>query len=201
MSIEKAAEDILHIRTVMDRTVKFGSVSGTAGIISGFVAIASALVAWQWLGVGLFVDPDSFSYTEGKYLLLLGAAVMALSVTTAAVLSVRNAARRKESIWTGTTQRLVYAMAVPLVPGGLFALLLLYAGSLYLALAATLIFYGIAMHSAAAFSHAEFRPLGLLCTASGLAAAAFPAYSLLFWLLGFGLLNIIFGLVINKRQG
>mgnify|MGYP000910304928 CR=1 FL=1 len=200
MSINKIEEDISHIRQVMDRTEKFGSVSGTAGIVAGTSAIVGAGIGCIWLGIDPLLNKYGFSFTDTWSILLLAGVMLTISVLTAVILSIRNAKRTGESAFTATSKRLLYTMTVPLSFGGIFTLSLFSLGLFWLSLAATLLFYGLAMFSAAAFSHSEFRTLGLLCACLGIIAGWFPQYSLICWAAGFGLLNIIFGFIINIKH-
>jgi len=66
--------------------------------------------------------------------------------------------------------------------------------------ATTLIFYGLATFSASKYSIPEIGQLGIKSLLLGLLALIFPAYALLWWLLGFGALHIIYGLYLQLKS-
>ena len=51
--------------------------------------------------------------------------VLLLAVSTAIILSARNANRKGEKVWNATSRRLLVSMAVPLVTGGVLILVFL----------------------------------------------------------------------------
>lgn len=63
----------------------------------------------------------------------------------------------------------------------------------------TLLFYGLGLLSASKFTLDTVQPVGLLFIILGLLAAAFLAYGLLIWVLGFGLVHILYGFIIYIR--
>jgi general stress protein CsbA len=84
---------------------------------------------------------------------------------------------------------------IPLSAGGLFTLALIWRGMIELAGPATLIFYGIALFNAGRYTLNDIRYLGIIEIALGLLAVVFIGYTAIFWAIGFGLLHIIYGLL------
>lgn len=71
-------QDIAEIRSMMERSSKFLSLSGWAGILAGIYALAGAWVASEVLGFqpeGVFYSPPDL---EGILLLALGILILAL---------------------------------------------------------------------------------------------------------------------------
>ncbi len=64
---------------------------------------------------------------------------------------------------------------------------------------ATLIFYGLALVNASKYTLTDIRNLGLFEIFLGLVSAVFTGYGLLFWALGFGVLHIIYGIVMYYK--
>jgi uncharacterized membrane protein HdeD (DUF308 family) len=62
-----------------------------------------------------------------------------------------------------------------------------------------LIFYGLSLAAASVFTFREVRVLGILEIILGLLALAFPGYGVVFWALGFGVLHIVYGLIVHKK--
>jgi hypothetical protein len=84
-------------------------------------------------------------------------------------------------------------MAVPLIAGGIFILILIHHSYYGMIVPTMLIFYGLSLVSASNFTFTDVKYLGLLEIAMGLIAACLPGYGLLFWAIGFGVLHIIYG--------
>jgi len=63
----------------------------------------------------------------------------------------------------------------------------------------TLIFYGLALVNGSKYTLPELRNLGIIQIVLGLLAFQFITYGLLFWALGFGVIQIIYGLAIQKK--
>ena len=89
-------------------------------------------------------------------------------------------------------------LAIPLVSGGIFILIMLYTGHFGLAAPASLIFYGLALINGSLNTYDEVRYLGVSEIILGL-IAAFPGYGLIFWALGFGVLHIIYGGIMYNK--
>ncbi len=102
-------------------------------------------------------------------------------------------------VWDTTSKRLTINLAVPLVAGGLFILILLSNGHYGVAAPACLVFYGLALMNASQNLFDEVRYLGYLEIVLGLIAAIIPGFGLFFWAMGFGVLHIIYGAVMFKR--
>jgi len=82
------------------------------------------------------------------------------------------------------------------VAGGAFSLAILMRGEVEFVAATTLIFYGVALVNASKFMFSEIHWLGICEIVLGLLAAVFLHKGIWFWLAGFGVLHIIFGIII-----
>ncbi|WP_192820580.1 hypothetical protein [Rufibacter sp. LB8] len=196
--------DIAEIRTMMERSSKFLSLSGWAGIMAGVYALAGAYVAYKMMGF------TPFDLLQGKaqpgnnptdFLQVVGVAVaiLVLAIGSAVILSYRKAQKRGEKIWNATAKRVLITMAVPLVVGGLLALIFISKGLIAFVAPVTLLFYGLALFNASRFTYEEVRSLGLIQILLGLVSAYFVGYGLLFWALGFGFVHIFYGISIHYR--
>jgi VIT1/CCC1 family predicted Fe2+/Mn2+ transporter len=124
---------------------------------------------------------------------------LALSLAAGIFFAWRNARKNALPIWDNTALRLLINLGIPLAVGGIFCLILFYHGYTGLAAPATLIFYGLALINASKYSINEIRSLGLLQVVAGLLAAFFIDYGLLFWAFGFGLLHVVYGILIYVK--
>ena len=200
--------DIQAIRDIMERSSKFLSLSGLAGIFAGICALTGALAAWIFIfgpvqvsfGEYILQKNSPASDRTGLYLALAAMAVLISAMTGAVYFSQRKARRSSQKFWTNTTRRLLIHLLIPLVTGGLLILILAYRGNPELIIPAMLIFYGLALVNAGKFTFGEIHYLGLTQIALGLLAALFVKQGLLLWTVGFGLMHIIYGSVMYYRH-
>lgn len=196
-------EDLAHVRQLMERSVKFISLSGLSGILAGAYALAGSVVAYYMLApteypIGYDGIQQASQSSIGE-LMAIAASVFAASVLTGLLLSQRKAKKLGASIWNETSKRLAMNLAIPLVTGGLFILIMLYNGYYGIVAPACLLFYGLALVNASPNLYDEFRYLGYLEILLGLTCACFPGYGLFFWAGGFGFLHIIYGTLVHRR--
>ena len=191
-------QDITEIRSMMERSSKFLSLSGLAGVMASIYALAGAWTAYHFMEF----NPNEIIYGSlwsGSVpkLILLGLVVLVLAVGTAVILSKRKAQKRGEQIWNATSRRLLTSMAVPLLAGGALVLMLIAKGLIGLATPVTLLFYGLAIYNASTFTYSEMKFMGLIQIVLGLIGAWFIGYGLLLWAIGFGVVHIAYGLYMH----
>lgn len=195
--------ELSEIRSMMERSSKFLSLSGWAGIMAGIYALLAAYIAHTALGFRPgHTGNSNTAMTAGLLtnLVLLATVLLMLSIGTAVWLSYRRAARRSEKIWNPTSRRMLQHLCLPLFTGGLIILIQMAQGEYAYMLPFTLIFYGLSLFSAGYFTFAEIRYLGLCQVLLGLLAMLITPYSLLVWAAGFGLLHIAYGIYIHIRH-
>ncbi len=193
-------QDIAEIRSMMERSSKFLSLSGWAGIMAGIYALAGAFVAWRFL----HFSPDgvydaAHSASDQLNVVLLAAVVLVLALGTAVFDSLKKAKKRGEKAWNYTSKRLVNSMLIPLGSGGLLVLILISKGLIGLVAPLTLLFYGLSLYNAGRFTYNEVKVLGLVEIILGLICAWYVEYGLVFWAAGFGLAHIIYGIYMFYR--
>lgn len=196
--------DLVEIRSMMERSSRFLSLSGWAGVLAGIYALAGVYLAYVVLD---FNPEETFRYSspsanftsEFFQIILLSVVILVLAIGTAIFLSYRKGKGKGEKIWNATSKTLLAHMAVPLVSGGILILILISKGLIVFAAPLSLIFYGIALYNASKFTFEVLKYLGLIQIILGLISACYTAYALLFWALGFGLFHIIYGAYMHWR--
>jgi hypothetical protein len=197
-------QDITDIRSMMERSTKFLSLSGWAGIMAGIYALIGAYVAYRVF----YFNPDEIIYaslSESVYsdglanVIALAIGILLLTIGTAAYLSNRKALKRNEKLWNATSKRLLFNMSVPLVAGGLLILILISKGLIGLIAPMTLIFYGLSLYIAGKYTFEDIKILGLVEMVLGLISCYYIGYGLLFWALGFGAGHIIYGIYVHYK--
>lgn len=197
--------DLSEMRSLMERSSKFLSLSGLAGIIAGIYALAGAFITYKFFSfpeqiIYSTMQSESPSSDDLLWVAFLAIIVLILAIATAILLSYRKAYKRHEKFWSPTTIRVLISMSVPLITGGLLILIFISEGLIGLVAPLTLIFYGLALYNAGKFTYTEIKNLGLTEIGLGLISAYFIEYGLLFWALGFGIVNIIYGIYIHYRS-
>ncbi|MDR2824758.1 MAG: hypothetical protein LBB41_06125 [Prevotellaceae bacterium] len=191
--------DLSVIRTMMERSSRFISLNGLAGVFAGLYAIAGAVFAYFLIPVYQEYKDSGDSLFILMYLLADALIVFILAVATAAFFTMRKSRKNGLKIWDSTTRRLIVNFAVPLVAGGAFCLLLLWRGNFGYLAPTTLVFYGLALFCAGNFTFSDIKILGMCEVVLGLLSLAFLGYGLLFWTLGFGVLHITYGIVMYVK--
>ena len=201
--VHEYEKDLASIRDMMERSAKFISLSGLSGVLAGVYALIGAGAAYFVAQYPVSpLDYRQYSLNESDTffkLLFIAGLVLAASMTTGLLLSIRKAKKHGLKFWTSSSQRLFLNLAIPLVSGGIFILIMLFTGHFGLAAPASLIFYGLALIQASSNTFDEIRYLGFSEIILGLISAALPGYGLIFWALGFGVLHIVYGGIMYNK--
>ncbi len=201
------AEDLNVIRKMMEESSRFLTLSGLSGIFAGIYAIAGAAVAYFFImeqGSVRF-DYSSQYMLSGTNrdvlpLLLLDATLIVLfAIGTAWVLSWQKARREGKTFWTKVAQRMMVNLFIPLVAAAALILGMIFTESTILVASSMLIFYGLALINASKYTIGEIKYLGLTELGIGIVSLLFLGYGFFFWVLGFGVMHIIYGFVMWKR--
>lgn len=201
MTVEKQTQlDVLtDIRSLMERSSRFISLSGLSGVAAGTTALVGSALAYYSrqtiLGdiSPLFTRREAMQFLLETYL-VLAIAVLLIAVSLAFFFTWRKARKQGLPVWDATAKRLLLHMLIPLVTGGVFCLALIKFGAFWLIAPAMLIFYGLSLVNAGKYTIGDIQWLGGLEIGLGLIALWFPYNPLLFWTLGFGVFHIVYGL-------
>jgi hypothetical protein len=189
--------ELASIRSLMERSSKFLSLSGLSGVMAGIYALIGAFIGYRIVNEKYNSLSISDSYTDNSLiyhqLILIAALVLLLSVLSGILLSIRQAKKKGENYWNPVSRRLISSMLIPLFTGGLFIIILFLRLEYDLIASACLIFYGLSLISASQYTFSDVKWLGFCQISLGLLAALIPASGFLFWVIGFGLLHIIYG--------
>jgi hypothetical protein len=204
MEHQKYLDDLKDIRDIMQRSSRFLSLSGLSGVAAGVIAIAGVYLAYR----AVYKGQDYLGYRQADLaqgnltlLLIIATGTLILSVGAGIFFTTRKARMDKEPVWDAQTRRLLVNLMIPLTTGGILCLILLMKGYIGLVAPLTLIFYGLALVNGSKYTLTEIRSLGILEIGLGLFAMHFIGYGLIFWAIGFGLLHIIYGIIMHIRYG
>lgn len=185
-------KDISEIKNLMNKSSRFISLSGLSGIMAGIYALIGAAIGY-WL---VTTSGRDYLILDGKIfrLVMLDLFLIAFfSIVTAIYLTTRKAKKNGEKIWDNTSQRLILNFLIPLVAGGLYILIILGQQKHGQTAALMLIFYGLALVNASKYSIGDIRYLGFIEIILGLICAVFPGYGFWLWVIGFGIMHIVYG--------
>lgn len=196
---EEPLEILADIRSLMDKSTRFLSLSGWSGISAGLAALLGAsLVFWKqnqdradWF-VGLDLK-------HGTFLLLVALLVLGFSLLMGSWLTMREAKKQGQPLWGPASRQLLRSLLVPLAAGGIFCAALVVHQQSLLILPATLLFYGVSLLSASKYTLDELRYLGYIQIGLGLLSSFLASYALIFWAFGFGVLHIIYGIYMYQK--
>lgn len=199
-------KNLQEIRSIMERSSRFISLSGLSGVFAGCFALIGAFAVFfyqqdffwgRYYNHGIYLKEELISGVEFSnfltFILLDGTITLVLALSAGVFFTARNAQRKGLPYWDSTGKRMVINLFIPLISGGLFSLALLYHKQIYLIAPVTLIFYGLALINASKYTINDIRYLGICEVVLGLMASVFVGYGLVFWALGFGILHIIYG--------
>lgn len=192
------ARDLSEIRSIMERSSKFLSLSGLAGVSAGLCALAGAGLVL--LESTRMPAPSGQEPSPAMFYLAAAAGVLLSALGLAVFFTTRMARKKGLPVWNSTARQVAASMAVPLAAGGAFCGLLWYHGIVFFIPASMLIFYGLALVATARYTTNEVRLLGIAEVLLGLAATLFLDSWLLLWAAGFGLLHIVYGIVMYLRH-
>lgn len=204
---QEYVETLTEIRSLMEKSSRFLSLSGLSGIFAGIFALIGAGVAFVYLKAPyseyytLAINPDnSLNIDYLTFCLINALSVLVLSLSAGAYFTWRKAKRNGLKFLPKPALRLFWNLMIPLATGGLFCIILGYHGYFALVAPCTLIFYGLALVNGSRYTLNEIRYLGITEIALGLISSFQIGYGLLFWAIGFGVLHIVYGALMWYRH-
>ncbi|GAB4046393.1 hypothetical protein [Spirosoma litoris] len=202
-------QTLTEIRSLMERSSKFLSLSGLSGVSAGVIALIGAFLVSMRLQTSFLTRLTDSGHSTGatqlnyhdqrQFLISVAAGVLVSALLAGTYFTLRKARRHGQRVWNQSSQRLLWAMAVPLATGGIFCLALLFYNLIWLAFPATLIFYGLALYNGSKYTFRDVESLAYCEIILGLLSVFWPGYNLLTWSLGFGVLHIVYGLAMYYK--
>lgn len=190
-------EDISQIRSMMERSSRFISLSGLSGVFAGIYALGGAFMAHQIINneMGTSYQIKFLNLSSGRLeqLVIIALAVLTMALGTGIIFTTRKARKDGLKIWDKTAKLLIINLLIPLITGGLLCLIFLHHGLLGIVAPSTLIFYGLALINASKYTFTDIRYLGFAEIILGLISAYYAGFGLYFWAVGFGILHILYG--------
>ena len=200
---ETHQEDLVHIRSMMERSSRFISLSGLSGVFAGLSALLGGVYVYQLFkvnGIEYFEDNHQlYSTSLITELILTAFVILFFALAFGIFFTVRKSKKLNLPIWTSATKNMLFNLAIPLIAGAVFCFALVYHQMFILVAPSTLIFYGLALLNAEKYTYSDIKYLGFSEVILGSIALFFVGYGLVFWILGFGILHIFYGLLLFKK--
>ncbi|RYE11584.1 MAG: hypothetical protein EOP51_32810 [Sphingobacteriales bacterium] len=197
--------ELSDLRSLMDRSTKFISLSGLSAMMAGIYALAGIALAW-FLIIQSDIELDQYSSVPAEItdklaiqIYIIAVVVLVASVLTAVWLTSKKVAKRGEKVWNAARMEVLGKMLTPLIAGGLLMNVFIFKGDYQYVASVSLVFYGLALVAGSYYTLSLIKYLGYFQIVLGLIAAIFPYYGLFFWIGGFGILHIIYGSILHFK--
>lgn len=196
------------IRSMMEKSTKFISLSGLSGVFAGIFALIGAGVAFYYINNHhnnsdyydyAYLEDGSVNVDFFVFFITDALLVLVFALTSGFYFTYRKAKKKGQSIWNSSSKRLLVHLFLPLFAGGVFSLALLKYELFGLIAPVTMIFYGLALLNASKYTLHDIQYLGVLQIILGLISSFMIGYGLFFWALGFGVLHIVYGLIMYSK--
>ncbi|MFB1004417.1 MAG: hypothetical protein QMC70_09825 [Bacteroidia bacterium] len=195
MSNERHIEDLKEIRSLMEKSTRFLSLSGWSGIMAGVYALIGAYAAHDYANSDVFLANP----THQLPFLVIGLGVMAAALITGAILTYLKAKKNGQTLFDKTALRMVAHIGFPMVVGFFVWLAFAQQGGEHFMAGVLLIFYGLGLINGSKYTLNDIRILGVAHVVLGVLALFFTHYGLYFWAAGFGLGHIVYGVYMWMR--
>ncbi len=208
MDNSKHLNDIKDIKKIMDKATRFSSLSGMSIVLAGLLAVIGAFIIYSdlefFLHEGKLIGYSGLIEGEAgkedlnrkiELLLIVGAVLFLLSFMSFYFSGLKKSKNEKVEFWNSSMKRALRALFIPVIAGGVFSMMLINQGYVGMIAPSTLIFYGLGLINASKYTYGDIEVLGYFELILGLIASFFMGYGLLFWVVGFGICHIVFGLI------
>ncbi|MDR2122376.1 MAG: hypothetical protein LBP34_04540 [Flavobacteriaceae bacterium] len=202
-------ESIQEIKAYMQKSSRFLSLSGWSGIWVGTCGIISGLLVIYFVN-----QSGTYDYTKGRTyrdytdvserlltlkLLITAITTFIIAISGGFFFSMRKAKKEGIPFVNHIFRRMVVNFSIPLITGGFICLALIKYDMIILMAPCTLIFYGLSLLVIARDTLDEVRKLALFEIVLGILALFLLQYSVIFWVIGFGFLHIIYGIIMKNK--
>ncbi|WNJ21175.1 hypothetical protein [Pontibacter sp. G13] len=203
--VKQKLADIQEIRSMMEDQVRFVSLSGLSGVGAGVVALLGASGTYLYLdSIGLFPPPSLGRFVriapeELGVLIGIASLIFVCALVVAFFFSFRKARKMGINFNSKSAHRSGVNLMIPLAVGALVCIRLAQLGLPGLVAPATLIFYGLALVNSSKFTFPEIRYLGICEIILGLVSTWMIGQGFWFWIVGFGFLHILYGIIMYVK--
>ena len=185
---DRAAENLKFIRETMERSTHFTAVPGYGGALMGVTAVVAAYIGAQQI------------YERDWLIVWLTEAFLAFAIGLLAMWQKSKLAR--ESLFSAPARKFAFGFVPPLLAGVVITLGLWRYEHYEIMAPLWMLLYGAAVVTGGAFSVRIIPVMGWVFMALGAVAFALPSnFGNVLMGASFGLVHIVFGLIIARRYG
>jgi hypothetical protein len=185
---DRALDNLAFIRETMERSAAFTAIPGYGGALMGATAIGAAIIAHYQTGI------------RGWLITWLIEAVLAFCIGMLAMW--QKAKNSGDSLISAPARKVAYGFAPPIIAGIVLTSLFYFKGLFAYLPTVWLTLYGTAVVTGGAYSVRIVPIVGWIFVGLGLVSVFVDtSYGNLLMGIGFGVLHIVFGLIIARRYG
>jgi hypothetical protein len=195
--LNDSLKDIQEIKSMMQRSSRFISLSGWSGISAGICACVGAYFANKRIDRYYAEEYKTVNSSPSELflsLVLIASVVFISALVSAFIFTYQKSKQDNTPIWGTSAKRLLWNTLLPMLVGGLFILEYIRQDHHQYVAATCLIFYGLGLVNGSKYTLGEIRYLGYVELALGILCLFFTRHGLLYWTLGFGVAHISYGL-------
>ncbi|MDP6633624.1 MAG: hypothetical protein QGG42_01865 [Phycisphaerae bacterium] len=210
MDADKAAENLTVIRQLMERPIRYSTMSGLSGILAGCAALGG-VAADAWVSDNL---PNDALWINA----LVWAGVFVTAFTCSAVLTYVRERKQGMPFWSPIKRRILLTILPPFIAGIGLTIAIMYRWHIKdgpnqwgLVPPIWMTFYGVTLWQIGLFSAGELRAMGAAFILAGLVTACSYQHTIPglepgtapYWTLGitFGGFHIVYGIIVWIRHG
>ena len=195
-------QQIKDIKSMMEKSSRFISLSGWSGVAAGTVALIGATMAYPYVDMssqetlrGIYRRQGFDALTDYLFhpLSYIAIGTFLVAMISAFIFTYIKSQKQKINIWGKMSRKVAFHFLVPFVSGTLFIVYLIVQNDFIYIAPLSLIIYGISLFSVYKFTIHETLYLALTIIALGLINLLFSGYSFIFWTAGFGVSHIVYG--------
>lgn len=185
---DRALDNLAFIRETMERSASFTAIPGYGGALMGATAIGAAIIAHNQASI------------RGWLITWLIEAFLAFGI---GMLTMWQKAKNSgASLSSAPARKFAYGFAPPIIAGIILTALLYFKGLFAFMPTIWLTLYGTAVVTSGAYSVRIVPIVGWIFVGLGLVSVFLPtSYGNWFMAVGFGILHIVFGLVVARKFG
>ena len=203
MSQEDYLRDISEIKNLMSKSSKFISLSGLSGILAGVYALIGAGYYYYFFDEQIQNSSKLTLELISPIIIIVLIVGFATTITTI-FFTIKRAKKTIEKTWSISSKQLINSYLSTLIIGLIYIAINLFQENYTHLIALLLLFYGLSLINASKYTSNIVKPLGIIEVSFGLFCALYPKYSFWIWVIGFGLVHIIYGSIIyfkyDKKQ-
>lgn len=203
---QQSLQELQHIKKMMERSSRFISLSGLSGIAAGICALVGAWLSYDYvMGTkDVFINHElglvqaaanDYGIIFNTWLFWIAIATFLSALVSAFVFTWIKSKKQGVPLWGSAAFRLAINVSIPIIAGAIFLFKLIHFGTFGLVAPGCLIFYGLALINAGKYTLGEIRWLGCCQLLLGIINLGFVGYGIYFWAVGFGVLHIIYGVL------